>query len=422
MSAAALAEWLELLQRRHHRAIDLGLRRVGRVCDSMRLELNIPLVIVGGTNGKGSVCAMIESALNNAGFRCGAYLSPHLLKFNERVRVCGEDASDEQLLAAFDKTERARESANESLTYFEFTTLAAAQCIKDCACDCAVLEVGMGGRLDAVNIFTPSVAVVTNVGLDHCEFLGDTVEDIAREKAGIFRKDTPAIIGDENATPALADRAEQTGAQTIIAGRDYLIKEGENGAWHFHGRRRKMFNLPQPSLRGAHQLKNAAAALAALESLPEEFWPGVGAVRRTMRAVNLPGRAQVLPGLPVTIADVAHNADSARALERVLFEMGYFPRTMAVFGLQARKNAAAVVAALRRRVDKWFVCRPQGGDGDAAALAEAVRAGGGEAVVCGGAADAHKKARAECAENDRIVVTGSFLVVAEFLDSIMRSE
>ena len=253
-----LAEWLELLQRRHHRAIDLGLERVERVRRAQGLQLTMPLMVVGGTNGKGSVCALADAALNAAGFRCGCYLSPHLIRFNERVRINGEDANDEQLLYAFDKTERARKAAKESLTYFEFTTLAAAQCIVDAECDCAVLEVGMGGRLDAVNIFKAAAAVITNVGLDHCEFLGDSIDAIAGEKAGIFHSKAAAIIGDSNAPPILAQCAESNGGEVSIAGRDFAavpicgIFAGANGSY-FHCRRRFLMarincKMPQPHL------------------------------------------------------------------------------------------------------------------------------------------------------------------------------
>ena len=410
-----LAEWLELLQRRHHRAIDLGLERVERVRRAQGLQLTMPLMVVGGTNGKGSVCALADAALNAAGFRCGCYLSPHLIRFNERVRINGEDANDEQLLYAFDKTERARKAAKESLTYFEFTTLAAAQCIVDAECDCAVLEVGMGGRLDAVNIFKAAAAVITNVGLDHCEFLGDSIDAIAGEKAGIFHSKAAAIIGDSNAPPILAQCAESNGGEVSIAGRDFAAVPTDAGLWHFRGRKRKLFSLPPPVFNGAHQLQNAATALAALESLPDAFWPGAGAVRRSLRTAHLPGRTQVLPGLPATVADVAHNADSAAALEKFLFAMGYFPQTVAIFGMQARKDAAAFVAALQRRINHWFVFCPQDGDGDVAALAGTITASGGAATICCDIADAVLQARAAVGENDRIVVTGSFLVVADFL-------
>lgn len=410
-----LAEWLALLQHRHHRAIDMGLERAEQVRRAMGLRLDMPLVVVGGTNGKGSVCALIDAAMNAAGFRCGCYLSPHLLRFNERVRIGGLDADDDRLLAAFDKTERAREAAGVSLTYFEFTTLAAAQCIVDAGCDCAVLEVGMGGRLDAVNLFDPAAAVVNTIGLDHCEFLGDTLESIAAEKAGIFRPNAAAIIGDAKAPPVLAKLANDAGADIAIIGRDFAAADAGGGLWHFRGRRRKLYSLPPPVFNGRHQLNNAAVAITALESLPDAFWPGAGAVRQSLRTARLPGRAQVLPGQPATVIDVAHNAESAAALEKFLFGMGYFPRTFAVFGMQARKDAKAAIDALRRRVDHWFLCRPEGGDGDMAKMAAIIKDGGGAATCCDSVRDAALRARAAAGENDRIVVAGSFLVVADFL-------
>lgn len=414
--SGGLSGWLRMLEARHPAAIDLGLDRVEAVRAQMELRLDMPVVLVGGTNGKGSVCAMLAAFLRAGGARTGCYTSPHILRFSERVAVDGEPASDDDLLDAFEKVEAAREAAGESLTYFEFTTLAAAQIFADRRCDAAILEVGLGGRLDAVNIFEPSVSAVSSLGIDHQEFLGGTLESIAKEKAGIFRLGKPAVSGDGSAP--LVQAARNIGADLRVLGRDFHAKPAEEGAgWRYEGRRR-LYNLPLPAMRGTHQLRNAATAIAALESLPESLWPGAGGVRRGLHEASAPARAQVLPGAPPIVLDVAHNVAAAEALERTLFDMGYFPQTAAVLGMQPNKDAEGFARALARRIDVWHVAQPRGGGMDAAALAAAVRAGGGSDIVeCESVSEASARARDCCGESGRILVTGSFMTVADFMQN-----
>ena len=411
-------EWLRVLSFRHPRAIEMGLARAEKVRAEMDLHLPMPAAVIGGTNGKGSVCILAEAMLRAGGARVGLYTSPHLLHFRERIRINGEPIANEILLTAFQKVEKARAQSGESLTYFEFTTLAAALAFSESELDAVILEVGLGGRLDAVNLFPSAVAAVTNAGLDHQEFLGDTLDEIAFEKAGIFRRGCPAIVADANAPRSLLSAAEEIGSELRVRGRDFDA-EISGAEWQYRGRR-SLFSLPIPAMRGRHQINNAAAAIAILESLPANLWPGAGAVRRGLHSAVLPGRAQVLPGAPMTVLDVAHNAEAAIALEKMLFDMGFYPKTAAVLGMMARKNPANFARALHRRVDKWFVAAPEEGDADPAETARAVREAGGQAEVCDSVAAAADAARAFCGNDGRIVVTGSFMTVADYMRNFRR--
>ena len=417
-----MAEWLQRAQSSHFRAIDLGLDRVARVRDAMESDLQCPVALIGGTNGKGSVCAFAEAALSEAGLRPGTFASPHLLRFNERIRIAAVPVADDVIANAYAQVDAARIRAGESLTYFEYSALAAAHVFAEAECDCALLEVGMGGRLDAVNIFAPAVSVTTNIGTDHAEFLGPTPAHIAREKAGIFRANIPAIFGDEKVPDALHREAERIGAKVLQLGRDFFAESGsDGGVWSYRGKR-LLANLPHPAMRGAHQLKNAAAAVAMLESLPDRLWPGAGAVRRALRGAALSGRAQVLPGRPAVVLDVAHNPEAAAALERFLFAMGFFPKTTVIVGMMARKDAASFAKALSRRADKWLAVCPAGGDCSAESLARVLRESGCDAEPEPSVSSAFARARSESGENDRIVVAGSFLTVAEFLETVKTSK
>jgi dihydrofolate synthase/folylpolyglutamate synthase len=374
----------------------------------------MPVITVGGTNGKGSVCALLKTIFKAAGIRAGCYTSPHLLKFNERIQVDGEIAPDSALIAAFEAVEEARQYTGESLTYFEFTTLAAAWLFAQEQCDIVILEVGLGGRLDAVNIFTPTVAVVTSIGFDHMDYLGDNIESIAKEKAGIFRAHRPAIIGDAKAPAALMEEAKKTNAHIVLAGRDFCTEQTA-GSWHYRGQR-QLYDIPLPALRGSHQLANAAAVIAALERLPTAYWPGTSALRKGLHAVELLGRSQILPGSPPVILDVAHNEAAAVVLERLLFDMGYFPCTTAVLGMLARKDPATFVRPLLRRITHWYVAPV--GDGNPHSIADAVSEAGGDVTVCDSIVAAAAQARAYCGTDGRMLVTGSFATVASYLQHV----
>jgi dihydrofolate synthase/folylpolyglutamate synthase len=342
------------------------------------------------------------------------------MRYNERVRLDGREAGDEALVAALSIVEDARTSggAPVPLTYFEFGTLAAFVLFAQHAPDALVLEVGLGGRLDAVNVVDTDVAVVTSIDLDHRDWLGDTREDVGREKAGIFRAGRVAVCGDADPPRSLVDEAARVGATLLVAGRDFAaVPEGTQ--WRYRGPGGERYGLPHPALRGAYQLDNAACAITALDALRDRVPVGAGAVRDGLVGVELPGRFQVLPGRPTRVLDVAHNPHAARALAGCLASMGYHRETHAVLGMLADKDIDGVVAALAGRVDRWTVAPLPGPRGASAEVLAAAlgRAGipAGRVRTASDVASAWRAARDEAHETDRIVAFGSFLTVAAAL-------
>ena len=398
----------------------MGLERVQRVKQSMGLEFACPVIIVGGTNGKGSTCAMLESILMRAGYRVGLYTSPHLLLFNERMRVNGQSATDAELIAAFNKIEQAR--AEVSLSYFEFTTLAAMQLFADAGLDAVIFEVGLGGRLDAVNVLNADVSIVTSVDIDHTEYLGDTREKIGFEKAGIFRGGKTAICGDPMPPASLVEHAEKIGADLWLFNRDFNYS-GDRQQWNFSGRGHRRNALAYPGLRGANQLLNASSVLAALEALRLRLPVGAQDVRSGLALVELAGRFQVLPGRPPVILDVAHNPHAAATLAQNLDNMGFHSYTYAVFGAMQDKDIDGIIAHLKERIDHWCVTDlPLPRAASAQEIAEKLQQvyGDSEAEHSVKAftspADAFANALSRAGENDRIVVFGSFLTVAGVME------
>lgn len=411
----SLQAWLARLEQLHPNAIALGLDRVRHVWQAMALVSRFPVVIVGGTNGKGSACAMLDAILCAAGYRTGRYTSPHLLRYNERVRIGGREASDAELVAAFAQVDAAR--GDTALTYFEFGTLAAMAQFIAADVDVAILEVGLGGRLDAVNVFDADVALVTTVDLDHQDYLGDTREVIGFEKAGIYRAGRPAICADPAPTASLVAHARAIGADLRMLGRGFSYDTMGEG-WTYRGVAVVWPELPPPALAGSFQLRNAAGALAVLEALRERLPVDVTAIREGLRTVTAPGRFQCIASMPETIVDVAHNPEAARALAATLRERPARGRTLAVVGMLADKDAAGVIAALAELVDEWWVCTPGSPRAlPAARLAEVVHSRAPavplriEADVRGALAAAQGEAR----EGDRIIVFGSFYTVAAVL-------
>jgi dihydrofolate synthase/folylpolyglutamate synthase len=409
-----LTEWLEYLERLHPKTIELGLARVAEVRRRMALNPSFPIIAVGGTNGKGSTCAMLEAMLHAAGYRVGCYTSPHLLDYNERVRIGRQQANDAELCIGFSAVEEAR--GDISLTYFEFSTLAAMQCFIACEVDVAILEVGLGGRLDAVNVFDANCAVVCSVDIDHTEYLGSTREQIAYEKAGIFRKDKVAVFGDEDMPAPIAGEAQRIGARLWRLGRDFTCVKGEQ-QWAFRGPAGERHALPYPALRGAYQVNNASAALAALDSLKDTLPVGMEAVRRGLVEVTLGGRFQVVPGRPQLILDVAHNPHAARSLAQNLAALPP-AHTFAVFAMLKDKDMAGVARALKDRIDVWLVAdinHPRGAT--AAQLAQVLRdaKARGEIQVFATAAEAWRHACKAASEDDRIITFGSFYTVADVM-------
>jgi dihydrofolate synthase / folylpolyglutamate synthase len=394
---------------------------VRAVADRMALRLDVPAIVVGGTNGKGSTCAMLDSILRAGGYRTALYTSPHLLDFNERARIDGDSVSDEVLIEQFEAVEAAR--GEVSLTYFEFTTLAILRLFAAARLDAAVLEIGLGGRLDAVNLIDADASIVTSVDLDHMDYLGPTREQIGFEKAHIYRAGRPAICSDPHPPQALIDHAQAIGADLWRFGSDFNY-QGDRQQWAYGGRQRRRSGLPYPALRGANQLLNASGALAALEALEDRLPVSQQAVRQGLLTVELPARFQVLPGRPTTILDVAHNPHAAAVLADNLDNMGFYPVTHAVFGMLRDKDIAAVVAKLGDRIDHWHIGSTHGPRGSSAAeTAAIVRRVAGRSKPASisehdAIADAYAYALGSASADDRILAFGSFLTVADVVRAI----
>jgi dihydrofolate synthase/folylpolyglutamate synthase len=415
-----LDAWLSLLESRHSKAIDMGLDRVRAVKERLGLHFDCPVIMVAGTNGKGSTCAMLESVLLQAGYRVGLYIKPHFLHFNERARIGGDMASDEVLIENFEAVEAAR--GDVSLTYFEFTTLAIMRLMSRAGLDVVILEVGLGGRLDAVNVVDADVAIVTNIDIDHTEYLGDTREKIGFEKAGIFRTGRTAICSDPVPPQSLIDHAREIGADLWLFGRDFNYS-ADKQQWSYGGRTMRRNSLGYPALRGANQLLNACAVLAALEALRDRLPVSAQEARNGLVMVELPGRFQVLPGRPTVILDVAHNPHAAATLAQNLDNMGFHRYTFAVFGSMHDKDIDGVIAQMKDRVDHWNVTDlplPRAATADqlkerllASGIAPSTEPGAEKSIQAfSSPAEAFADAMSRAGENDRIAVFGSFFTVA----------
>ncbi|MEJ2345503.1 MAG: bifunctional tetrahydrofolate synthase/dihydrofolate synthase [Gammaproteobacteria bacterium] len=417
MRFTTLDQWLAWQETLNPRDIDLGLERVAAVWERLaQPTLPFAVVSVAGTNGKGSCVAMLEAILLAAGYRVGAYTSPHLLRYNERIRIGGAEADDRALMKAFEQVERAR--GDTPLTYFEFGTLAALVLFQDAALDAVVLEVGLGGRLDAVNVVDADVALVSSIGVDHVEWLGPDRESIGREKAGIFRPGRPAVCGDPRPPQALLDHAHGLGAPLYRFGSEFGYRPAPTG-WSWFGPRRRRNALPAPALRGAVQLQNAAAVLMTLELLRGRLPVEQGAIRRGLLEAHLPGRFQVVPGDVDLVLDVSHNVDGVQVLADNLRAMPAGGRTYAVLGMLQDKDATGVARVLDAAVAHWYAAglagTPRGLP--ASELAQRLAAAGVRApvTVCESIAAACGEARAAARTGDRIVIFGSFYTVAEAL-------
>ncbi|MGH9576908.1 MAG: bifunctional tetrahydrofolate synthase/dihydrofolate synthase, partial [Terriglobales bacterium] len=388
--------------------IALGLDRVAEVFSALKIAIPCPVFIVGGTNGKGSTCAMLESILQAGGYRTGLYSSPHLLRYNERVRIGGREADDRALCEAFEAVESAR--GKVSLTYFEFGTLAALFLFARENLEAAILEVGLGGRLDAVNVVDADCAVLTSIGIDHVEYLGDSREAIGREKAGIFRPGRPAVVADPDPPASVLN----TEARLLLLGREFGYRH-QGTQWAYWGPGGKRSGLAHPALRGAIQLRNASAALTALDALRERLPVAMQDVRRGLAEVSLPGRFQVLPGRPQVVLDVAHNPQAAAVLAANLGDSGFAPENIAVVGMLKDKDIAGVLRAVAPRITRWHLATLPGPRGANARLLSSVLLDlkiSSPISEHASVAAALAAARKEAAENDKIVVFGSFLTVA----------
>lgn len=442
-ASGTLSDWLVYLESIHSKPIDMGLDRLKVVQQHMNFALNGVVFTVAGTNGKGSTCAMLESILIQAGYKVGMYTSPHLIRFTERARINGEEVAESDLIAAFERVEQARTATSTSLTYFEFTTLAVAWLFSQTSLDAVILEVGLGGRLDAVNAFETDCAICTSVDLDQQAFLGPDRESIGSEKAGIFRPGKPAILGDPKPPQSVIDHAEAIGADLWMFARDFNYS-GDKQQWAYGGRSMRRAALAYPALRGTNQLLNASAALAALESVRDRLPVPAQSIRQGFLLVEWPGRFQVLPGQPTVVLDVGHNPHAAAHLRESLDNMGFFPYTHCIIGMLADKDAVGVVNALKDRVDHWHLVPLEGDRGRSTEqlMGQLAQAGvdssafdwvgNSQALAKGGIAkqppeksvqsynsvsQAYAVVTSAVPPNDRILVFGSFLVVAQAMQA-----
>jgi dihydrofolate synthase / folylpolyglutamate synthase len=429
-------DWLQHLEDLHPKGqagIELGLDRIRQVKAALGQVQHCPVVIVGGTNGKGSTCAYLENIIDRAGYKVGCYTSPHLLDYNERIRLNGRPVGDDALCAAFVRVEAARRAAGDvALTYFEFGTLAAWEVFAEAGVEAAILEVGLGGRLDAVNAYEPDVAIVTTVALDHTEWLGLDRESIGYEKAGIFRSGKPALCADPHPPQALLDHAAAIGADLRLIGRDFgferpAAETSENRLqwrwWCRNGEQMLKRALAYPGLRGPTQLYNASVALAALEALMEKLPVTMQAIRPGLIETELTGRFQVVPGKPAIVLDVGHNPQAIRVLADNLASMGFFDRTHVVVGMLNDKDIAGALSLLKGKVDYWYAATLGGVRGTPAEALAAIigEAGLGGEVFCYPSPPlAMQAAKERAAESDRIVAFGSFYTVAGALEALRK--
>jgi dihydrofolate synthase / folylpolyglutamate synthase len=429
-----LAEWLTLQESVHPQSIDMGLERVSRVAQALGVAApGFPVITVAGTNGKGSVAAHLEALLAALGVHTGMFTSPHLTRYHERIRVGGGEVGDAELIAAFERIEEAR--GTTTLTFFEYNTLAALLIFARAAVDAAVLEVGLGGRLDATNLLDADVAVLASVGFDHREWLGDTLELIGAEKAGIFRPARPAVLGTPQMPASVYETIRRLAARPVVAERDFRWQV-RPGVWDYEGLTLSLHSLPPSALAGAIQYRNASTAIAALEALRStgSSRPGLArlagplaalderAVAAALGRVRLAGRFQVIPGAVEWILDIAHNEPAARVLAMQLRERplpqagGRAGRTFAVIGVLADKDAAGIGAALAKVIDHWIVCALPGPRGtNAAQLAQRLAPAGASIELAASVTEGCEFARTEARPGDRVVVCGSVYTVGPAL-------
>ncbi len=415
MSHRSLEEWTRLVEKMHPKNIEMGLDRVRIVKERLGIHFDCPIIIVGGTNGKGSTCAMLQAIWKAAGYRVGLYTSPHIHRFNERMKMNGKMADDETLVRYFEMVDVA--CAGVVLTFFEFTTLVALKLFSEANLDVVVLEIGLGGRLDAVNLIDADVAVVTNVAIDHIEYLGNTREKIGFEKAGIYRNGRIAFYGDVDPPDSLLAHAQKIGADLKVFGRDYFCRM-HDGQWDYMGKE-NLTGLAYPSLYGDNQVHNATTVLAVIETLQSQLPVNLDTIKRGLAHIELPGRFQILQDEPSVILDVAHNPHAAAVLAKNLRKMTSSGMTHAIFGAMADKDIDGIIVQMKDCVDYWYLTDlPLIRAAKADVLMEKLIAAGIRQektdpciFVYHQAADALTSAKNKALKNDRIVAFGSFWVV-----------
>ena len=412
-----LEDWLGFCENLHPQSIDLGLERVSKVATAMGLRFDCPVITVAGTNGKGSTCAMLEAVYRQSGYKTGMYTSPHLVYFQERCRLQGQAVASEALVKHFEKVEAAR--GDISLSYFEFTSLALFSCMAAASLDVVILEVGLGGRLDAVNVIDTDCAVITSIDLDHTELLGKDRDSIGFEKAGIMRPHKPVVISDPSPPESVLLHASRLNADVWQVTKDVQFN-GDSQQWTWRARGRTYSGLAYPALRGANQMLNAAGVLAVMEALRQQLPVTAQAIRAGLSTVQWPGRFQILPGQPAIVLDVAHNPHAASALAHNLDAMGFYPRTHAVLGAMADKDIAGLLKRLLPLVECWYFCDlPTPRAASAVQLQTAWQSlsppSTSQASLFAGPQQALSNAMAAADPADRILVFGSFFTVGGVL-------
>lgn len=413
-----LAGWLAYIEALHPKSIAMGLGRVNIVKQRLKLTKTFPIIIVGGTNGKGSTCAMLERIYSAAGYRVGCYTSPHLLAYNERVRVAEKNANDQDLCLAFAAVEAARQDTE--LTYFEFATLAAYWHFTQSGIDVAVLEVGLGGRLDAVNVFDPDCTIVTSIDLDHMDFLGNSRESIAYEKAGIFRKGITAICGEPNPPHTLIEHAEKIQADLRLINQDFSFKS-KGQSWSYSDLLEEVTDLPFPALVGDFQLYNATSVLAAVRAMQDQLFVSTSHIVEGLKTVNLAGRFQKFNQKHTVILDVAHNPHAAAGLAHNLSKNVCTGRTLGVFAMLADKDVNGVVEILKSHIDVWYLAGINQKRGATAYQLQTIvqeQSSSAEVHNFVDTTAAYRQACIDATENDRIVVFGSFFTVADVMNML----
>lgn len=417
-----LTDWLAYLEALHPKSIDMGLERVNFVWRELDLSADFPIIVVGGTNGKGSVCAILESILTCAGYKVGCYTSPHLLRYNERTRIHKQAIDDSLLCCAFDHIDAARKSCDTSLTFFEFGTLAAMYLFIQDQVDVAILEVGLGGRLDAVNIFESDCSILTSVDLDHIEFLGDTREKIGFEKSAIFRQGKPAICGDSVVPDSVLQQAKRIGADFYCFDKDFGFTK-QVMQWEFWSSRGKRHALPWPALRGVKQLQNASVCLMAVDALSKLLPVSMNAIRQGLVEVIILGRFQVYSTQPMIILDVAHNPGAAMVLAENLAATKPTGRTFAVFAMLQDKDIANVIKILKENIDVWLISSVQSPRATTVdnLMSIMLQSGIADQQAIQSFPDcvaAFVYACEQATKNDRICVFGSFYTVSDVLQHL----
>jgi len=420
MRFSTLAEWLQWQEGLHPKSIDLGLERPRRLLNQLKLSHPKHLTItVAGTNGKGSTVAVLESILLAAGYRVGSYTSPHLLSYNERIKINGQPVADELICRAFDELDQAR--GESSLTYFEFGTLAAFSILQQEAVDIALLEVGLGGRLDAVNLIDADLAIITTVDIDHTAWLGSDRESIGYEKAGIMRVGKPVICSDPQPPQSLLEHARQIGADLKLLERDFRYTIGMNGTWSLQASGERFDDLPQPILPGRAQYQNCAGAIAALLTISEEISLSWDEIATGLRKIRLPGRFQKICDEPEVVVDVAHNPQSAQHLADILNAYPCEGHRIAVVAMLSDKEQKASLEPLVGLFDHWLVGGLDVERGDSGESTKALidllihDSGNDDAMLFESVRLAYREARRLASKGDQIIVFGSFFTVSDIL-------